>query len=99
MGLEMILTSKFFSLFNSNLSYIQFRKEKKRLKGSSDQNSEPITYFVHMCEGVIIEVLRYGVRRRLTKLERVGHDFHLIVTNFFSEKPFVRFNLRLEIGY
>ena len=52
-----------------------------------------IEFFVRLCGDVLVELLQYGDRRRLTKLERVGQRFHWIVENFFGERPFLCFGL------
>ena len=53
-------------------------------------------YSVFLCTDVFLEVLRFGDRLRLTKLERIGRRFHWNVVNFFREMPFLRLNLELK---
>ena len=53
-------------------------------------------FFVKICTDVLIQILCYGDRGRLSKLERVGRRFHLIVTNRFGQKPFFRLSLDLN---
>ena len=47
---------------------------------------------------MLLEVLRFGDRgeHRLTKLERVGRRFHLIVENFIADAPFLRLDFELH---
>ena len=56
-------------------------------------------YYVSLCQDVILELLRFGTRRRLAKFERVGRRFHWNIVNFFGEKPFLRLYLNLTPGY
>ena len=57
-------------------------------KGNQNDNEEEISdYFVRLCHDVLYEILCYGKRRQLCKLERIGHRFHYIVDNSFREKP------------
>lgn len=65
---------------------------------SLNRNSEKVNehkFFVHLCQDVILEVLYYGDRRRLTKLERVGRRLFRIIEAQFVEAPFLRLDLRL----
>ena len=48
-----------------------------------------------LCGDVLLEVLSWGDRRRLTKLERIGRRFHWSVVKFFGEMPFLRLNFEL----
>ena len=53
-------------------------------------------YFVTaLCLDVFLDVLRFGTRRRLIKLERVGRRFHFCAETFFTMKPFLRVTLKL----
>ena len=52
-------------------------------------------FIVRFCRDVFLEALLFGDRRRLTKLERVDRRFHLIVENFFKERPFLRLGLQI----
>ena len=56
-------------------------------------------YFVSLCQDVLFEVFCYGERRSLTKLEYVGRRFHLLAENFFSERPFLRLNLKYNLRF
>ena len=51
-------------------------------------------FIVRLCSDVLLEALLFGDRRRLTKLERVDRRFHLIIENFFRDRPFLRLELR-----
>ena len=50
-------------------------------------------FIVRLCHDVFLEVLIFGDRRRITKLERVGRRFHLSIGNFLKERPFLRLRL------
>ena len=56
-----------------------------------------IEFVVQMCGDVLVEILEYGDRRRLTKLERVGRRFNWMVEKWYPEIPFLRLNLTLEL--
>ena len=56
-------------------------------------------YFVSLCQDVILEVLSFGDRRWLIKLERVGRRFHWNIENFFGERTFLRLNIDIDPGY
>ena len=53
-------------------------------------------FIARLCSDVLLEALDFGDRRRITKLERVGLRFHLIIENFFKERPFLRLRLRIN---
>ena len=77
--------NKFFQIFLYFSSPYRNRMEEKNVK-----------WFVALCYDVFLEVLRYGNRRQLVTLERVGRRIHRIVENYFGETPFLRLNLLLE---
>ena len=58
-----------------------------------------IEFVVRMCGDVLVEILQYGDRRRLTKLERVGRRLNWMVEKWYPEIPFLRLNLKLEPWY
>ena len=68
-------------------------------KINKNENGKTIEFFVILCGDVLFEVLCWGDRRRLTKLERIGRRFHWTVVKFFSEIPFLRLNFELKIWY
>ena len=73
-----------------------------RKKINRHQNGDELiklAFFVRLCGDVVKEVLHFGERCRLTKIERVGYRFHWIVENFFSEAPFLQLNLDLVPRY
>ena len=78
-----------FSFISTQMKYFFFRPIGQII------NENVIEFFVRLCGDVILKVLRYGNRRRLIKLERVGLRFHLIVENFFGVVPFLRLDLLL----
>ena len=53
-------------------------------------------FFVSLCGDVLSDVLSFGSRRRLDKLERIGRRFHRIVGNFFHKTPSIWLNLTLK---
>ena len=58
-----------------------------------------LEFYVNFCFDVLWEVLQFGNRRRLTKLERVGRYFHCIIERHFPTKPFLRLELLLKLGF
>ena len=54
-----------------------------------------IEFYLKFCFDVLLEVLQFGDRRRLTKLEGVGRRFHYLVEKLFGETPFLRLDIKL----
>ena len=53
-------------------------------------------FFVILCGDVLLEVLQFGNRRQLVKVERVGRRLHWMVENFYGSQPFLRLDLNLN---
>ena len=53
-------------------------------------------FFVSLCGDVLSDVLRFGTRRRLAKLERIGRRFHRFIENFFYNTPFIHLDFELR---
>ena len=53
-------------------------------------------FYLNLYLDVLLEVLRFGDRYRLAKLERTGLRLHQIIENYFSEKPFLSLNLEIR---
>ena len=64
-----------------------------------NEGGRAIEFFVILCGDVLLEVLCWGDRRRLTKLERIGRRFHWSIVKFFDEMPFLRLNLQHKTWY
>ena len=64
-----------------------------------NESGRAIEFFVILCGDVLLEVLCWGDRSRLTKLERIGRRFHWSVLKFFDETPFLRLNFKLWAPY
>ena len=56
-------------------------------------------FFIAICNDVLVEVLSFGNRRRLGKLECVGRRFNWTVENFFGERPFIRLGFDLTARF
>ena len=56
----------------------------------NEEEDGELEFIVHLCSDVLLEALGFGDRPPITKLERVGHRFHLYIENFFKERPFLR---------
>ena len=52
--------------------------------------------YVSLCFDVLLELLQFGERRGLAKLERIGRRFHQSVENFFAVMPFLRLDLQIR---
>ena len=63
---------------------------------NSGAGEEPVKFYINLCFDVILEVLQFGDRRQLIKLQRIGQRFHRIGENFFAEVPFLRLDLMFE---
>ena len=49
--------------------------------------------FLLLCRDVLLEVLHWGNRCQLIKLERVGKRFHWYIEHYFEKTQFLRLNL------
>ena len=78
------------SLINANAN------ERQLLKKFVAEMRELEQFFVFLCADVLLDVLRFGSRRRLDQLERIGRRFHRIVENFFCKAPFIQLDLELK---
>ena len=56
-------------------------------------------YFIAICNDVLVEVLSFGSRLRLGKLECVGRRFNWIVENFFGECPPIRLGFDMSARF
>ena len=52
-------------------------------------------FFIAICNDVLVEVLSFGSRLRLAKLECVGRRFNWTVENFLGERPSIRLGFNL----
>ena len=64
-----------------------------------NEENEAVESHLKFCYDVLFEVLRFGDRRRLTKLEGIGRRFHHLVEKWFVEMPFLRLNIILHPGF
>ena len=73
------------------INYI-FRLLKQNQKG------DEIEFYLRICGDIFLEILKFGDRRHLTKLERVGRLFHGLIDGYyyFAEKPFLRLDIQLK---
>ena len=60
------------------------------------EEDDGIGFYLTLSLDVLFEVLRFGDRHRLTKLERVGRRLHHLVEKWFGAMPFLRLDIRLE---
>ena len=80
------------SNFNPTINKINL-KLKEVIKFLISRPKISCTFVVRLCGDVLLDVLCWGERRRLTKLEQFGRRFHRIIEVFFNERPF------LVLGY
>lgn len=66
---------------------------------SQEENEEAVEYYLNLCLDVLFELLRFGNRRQLTKLERIGRRVHCLNERYFHATPFIRLNLRLQAKF
>ena len=59
-------------------------------------DDETTNFYVSLCFDVLLELLQFGERRGLAKLERIGRRFHQSVENFFAVMPFLRLDLQIR---
>ena len=61
------------------------------------EEDDGIGFYLTLSLDVLFEVLRFGDRHRLTKLERVGRRLHHLVEKWFGEMPFLRLDLNIKL--
>ena len=66
----------------------------KSIAAKSQQKKEK--FFVILSGDVLLDVLQFGNRRQLVKLERVGRRLYWMVENFYGGRPFLRLDLSLN---
>ena len=93
-----LLRTEFSGPNSVRMSLINSTK-RQFVKTIAEEIRKRETYFVSLCRDVLLEVLCYGDRRCLSKLERVGQRFHWMAENFFSARPFLRIDLSLKLNY
>ena len=63
------------------------------------ENVDVHKFFVRLCHDVLLEVLRYGNRRQLAALEKIGRRFCWFGDRYFKAAPFVLVNLEHTLSY
>ena len=61
-----------------------------------EEDGVVIEFYLTLCFDLFYDILKFGDRRQLTKLERVGRRFHRLVEEWFGERPFLRLNIWLD---
>ena len=77
-------------------AYFSHQKKEKFSVSLCDDDQLEVRFFVILCGDVLLEVLQFGNRRQLAKLERVGRRLHWMVENRFDNRPFVRLDLDIN---
>ena len=52
---------------------------------------------VHLCSDVLLELLRFGTRCNLVRIEPVGRRFHRLIELHLRKAPFLLLNMQLTI--
>ena len=58
-----------------------------------------IEFVVRLCSDVFLDVFRWGNRRQLAALEKIGRRFHWQIDGFFKEAPFLCIDLDITPWY
>ena len=58
-----------------------------------------VEFLIRLCGDVLLDVLRWGNRYKLTVLEKNGRRFHWFIDRYFKEAPFLRLTLELIPRY
>ena len=53
-------------------------------------NDNVPAFVVRLCMDALLEVLGFGNRRQLIKLEQIGQRYYRMIEHFFKEAPFIR---------
>ena len=53
-------------------------------------------FFVHLCTDTQIEVLRWGKRTELARLENESREVHWLVDRYFKNGPLIPFSLECQ---
>ena len=64
-----------------------------------EEDNGVIEFYFTLCFDVILEVIQFGDRHRLTKLEGVGRRFHHLVEKWFGEMPSLRLDILLLLEF
>ena len=67
--------------------------------GAAKSHQKKEKFFVILCGDVLLEVLQFGNRRQLVKLERVGRRLYWMVENFYGGRPFLRLDLDISLRF
>ena len=60
-----------------------------------------IQFVVRLCNDIIFDVIRFGNRRQLNELERIGRDFQRFIDRNFGASPHLMLNflqMNLQFG-
>ena len=62
----------------------------------NEAEGDDFKFIVRCCHKILLEVLLFGDRRMLAKLERIGRQFYRITEDSFEQRPFLRFCLQID---
>ena len=69
-----------------------------RLFQQNEEEDMP-EFYVVLCLDNFMELLRFGCRRQLTKSERIGRRFHLMIENYLGKMPFLRLDVEFNFWF
>ena len=65
-------------------------------QNQDEEGEEVIDFRMFLCQDVLFEILQYGSRRALTKIEKIGRRVYYLTENYLSVKPLLRLNIHLS---
>ena len=56
-------------------------------------------FFVRICRDVLLQILIFGNRHCLTKLEFIGKRVHRTIEHYYKKSPCLRYDFEIDSGY
>ena len=81
--------------FSGSVSSTAINSERNIVKLFAKEVFKLEEFFIAICNDVLVEILSFGSRFRLGKLECVGRRFNWTVENFLGERPSIRLDFNL----
>ena len=85
-------------LCEKNFNYFSHSSEEKKIDAKR-RKIKFVKFAVRLCSDVFLEVLRWGDRRQLVTLEKIGRRLHWQIDGCFKKAPFLCFDLFLVPWY
>lgn len=77
---------------------MKIRKRKGKFSKKKELKGKNVSFFVILCNDVLIEVIRFGDRYNLTALESIGRRFQHIIGGYLTKTPFLPLQLSITYG-